>query len=140
MKRHNSSGRSRRSQRGATMVEGALTLLVFGVLIAGTMQLGLVGAISNSISFAAQRAARYASVRGGTSGHPATVADIQSIGRQYATPFNGTALTVNVTWSPDNNPGSRVTVKVAYNLTPSLLPIAKGALNMQATASQSIVQ
>jgi Flp pilus assembly protein TadG len=135
-----SAQRRRRGQRGATLVEGALAFLVFAVLMAGILQLGLVGAISSTVSFAAQRAVRYASVRGGSSGHAATVGDIQSAARQYAAPFNGDGLSVTVTWSPDNNAGSRVTVKVAYNLTPSLLPITRSALNLQATASQSIVQ
>jgi Flp pilus assembly protein TadG len=140
MKRACSFARARWLTRGATLVEGALALLVFMVLIAGTLQLGLVGAISNTVSFAAQRAARYASVRGSSSGHAASTGDVQSMAQQYAAPFNGAGLSVTVTWVPDNNPGSTVTVKVAYSLRPALVPISRTALNLQATASQSIVQ
>jgi Flp pilus assembly protein TadG len=122
------------------MVESALALLVFIVLVAGIMQLGLVGAISNSVSFAAEQAARWASTRGSSSGHAATASDIRSIAQQYATPFNTTSLSVTVTWSPDNKPGSSVTVKVAYALGPSFLPVSRTGLNLQATASQRVVQ
>lgn len=130
----------RRPERGAAMVETALALLVFVVLVCGIMQLGLIGAISNCVSFAAQQAARWASTRGSTSGHAATAADVQGIAQQYAAPFNTAALAVDVKWSPDNKPGSSVTVKVSYLLGPSLLPISKTALNLRATAAQRVVQ
>ena len=137
---HGTARRRRQRQRGATLVEGALALMVFAVLVAGILQLGLAGAISNTVSFAAQRAARYASVRGSASGHAATATDVQSMARQYAAPFNGTGLSVTVTWTPNNSPGSTVTVNVACSLTPSLLPITKTALNLKATAARTIVQ
>ena len=130
----------RRSQRGIALVEGALALLVFLILVDGIMELGLIGGISNSVSFAAQRAARYASTRGSTSGHAATASDIQGVAQEYAIPFNTSALSVNVSWSPDNTPGSTVTVKVSYVLGPSLAPISTAPMHLAASASAVIVQ
>ena len=113
--------------------------MVFGILLAGIMELGVVGLASSSISFAAERAARYAAVRGSGSGHPATVADIRATALAYAVPLNSAAVTVTVTWTPNNDPGSTVRVKVSYSFT-SLRPISSGPMILQSTAQQMITQ
>lgn len=129
-----------RTRRGSAMIEDALAMMVFAVLVAGLMELGFTGLAANTVSFAAQRAARYAAVRGSGSGHPATAANIQSIAQQYAIPLSSSGVMVNVTWSPNNKPGSTVQVQVSYALLPALLPIAKSGLTLKATACQTIVQ
>ncbi len=127
-------------QRGAAMVESALALLVLAILMAGIMELGLTGLISTSVAFAAQRSARYASLRGSGSGHPATLADIQAVAQSYAAPLSTSGLSVTVTWTPNNNPGSTVLVKVSYAIKPSLLPVSSGILTLQSAARQTITQ
>jgi hypothetical protein len=47
---------------------------------------------------------------------------------------------VNVTWVPDNNPGSSVQVTVAYDLRPAVLPLSAHFLTLQTTARQRIAQ
>ena len=128
------------SRRGSEMIEGALAMMVFAVILAAIMELGFTGFVSNSVAFAAERAARYASVRGSTSGHPAAVADIQATAQSYAAPLSSSALTVNVTWSPNNHPGSTVQVQVCYSIAPLLLPISSHGMTLQSTASQTITQ
>jgi Flp pilus assembly protein TadG len=120
------------------MVESALAMLVFAVLVAGIMELGLTLFVTNSIAFAAQRAARYASVRGSSSGHAASIAEIQANARSYAAPLSSGGLAVAVTWSPDNTPGSTVLVKVSYSLRPLLL--SSGGLTVESMARQTIAQ
>jgi Flp pilus assembly protein TadG len=127
-------------RRGSVMIESALVLLVYGVLMAGIMELGVVGFAVNSVSFAAYRAARFASLRGSGSGHPATAADIQASATGYAAPLSSGALTVAVTWTPDNHPGSTVQVKVSYNFKPAMLPVSAGVLTLQTTAREIIAQ
>ena len=127
-------------RRGSGLVESALALLVFAVLVAGIMELGLVLFVSNSIAFAAQRAARYASMRGARSGHPATGSEVRDNALSYAGPLSTGALSVAVTWTPDNTPGSTVQVKVSCAIRPLLLPLSAGVLNLESTARQSIVQ
>jgi Flp pilus assembly protein TadG len=121
------------------MVESALALMVFGILLAGIMELGLVGLASDTVSFAAGRAARWAAVRGSASGHAATAADIQAVALEYATPLNPDSCTVAVTWTPNDNPGSTVQVRVLYSFS-SLRPISAGAMTLQGTARQTIIQ
>ncbi len=129
-----------RKRRGSTLVESAFALTSFAVLLAGIMEVAFTGFVANSVTFAAQRAARYASVRGSASGHPAATADVQSVGQACATPLTAGWVKVNVTWIPDNNPGSTVQVQVVYSFKPSIMPIDRGILTLQSTARQTIVQ
>jgi Flp pilus assembly protein TadG len=117
-----------------------MVMLSFAVLMGGMMEVGLAGLISNTVSFAAQRAARYASVRGSASGNVATAANVQTIAQQYATPLNPNSLTVTVTWTPNNSPGSTVQVAVSYAIKPVFLPVSAGALTLTGTSRQIIAQ
>jgi Flp pilus assembly protein TadG len=133
-------GRQRAGLRGSTLIESTMVLLSFAVLMGGMMEVGFAGMITNTVSFAAQRAARYASVRGSASGHAATAADIQTVARQYATPLGASGLAVNVTWTPNNAPGSTVQVGVSYSIKPAFLPLSAHALTLTGTARQIVVQ
>ena len=128
------------SRRGSAMVEGALVFLVFGVLMAGIFELGIVGFAANSVSFAAHRGARFASVRGSTSGRAATLDEIRASAKASAAPLNLSNLNVDITWLPDNQPGSSVQVTVSYAILPGLAPLSAGALTLRSTARARIVQ
>jgi Flp pilus assembly protein TadG len=128
------------SRRGGTMIESALVFMVFAVMMAGIMELGVIGFAGNSVAFAAHRAARFGSLRGAASGHPATVADIQASATAYAAPLNPANVQVSVTWLPDNQPGSSVQVTVAFAIQPAVLPISATPLTLRSTARARIVQ
>jgi Flp pilus assembly protein TadG len=130
----------RRSQSGAAMIEGALVFMVFAILVAGIMELGVLGFAANAVTFAAHRAARFASLRGSTSGHVATAADIRAVANSYASPLSSSSLTVDVTWLPNNAPGNSVEVAVTYTVRPTVLPLAAHPLSLRSTARQRIVQ
>lgn len=127
------------SRRGGTLVESALVFLVFAVLMAGIMELGVVGFASNSVAYAAHRAARFASLRGGASGHPAGIADIQASATSAAAPLNPLNLNVAVQWLPNNHAGSSVQVTVSYAIRPAILPLSNTALTLQSVARARIV-
>ena len=127
----------RATRRGSTLVESAVVATVFMMLLAGIMEFGRLGFAYNSVSFAAQRAARFASVRGASSGHAAVAADVESAAKGYA-PLNGAQLTVATTWLPNNQPGSTVQVKVTYTFASVLVPV--GTLTLQTTARHIIAQ
>jgi Flp pilus assembly protein TadG len=130
----------RAARRGSALIEGALVFMVFAVLVAGIMELGLVGFAGSSVTFAAHRAARFGSLRGRSSGHVATASDIQASAAQYAAPLDPSNLTVTVKWLPDNLPGSSVEVTVAYAIRPAVLPITSHTLTLQSTARERIAQ
>jgi len=135
-------GRARsHARRGSTLVESAVVAVVFLLLLTGAMELGRLGFAYNEVSFAAQSAARYASVRGSLSGNVATKAQIQSAAETYTGALDNTQVTVTTTWLPNNNPGSTVQVKVSYNFSTILVPLsAAGVLTVQTTASSIITQ
>ena len=114
--------------------------MVLAVLVAGIMELGLVGFAGTSVTFAAHRAARFGSLRGRSSGHIATASDIQACAADYAAPLDRSNLTVTVKWIPDNLPGSSVEVTVAYAIRPAVLPITSHTLTLQSTARERIAQ
>jgi Flp pilus assembly protein TadG len=122
------------------MYESALVLLVYAVMVAGIMELGVVGFAVNAVSFGAHRAARYAAVRGSSVASPATAAQITTSAKGYAAPLSAAGLTVVVSWSPNNNPGSTVQVKVSFSFAPTFLPVDAGALTIQTTACELIAQ
>ena len=127
-------------RRGSTLVESAFALLAFATLLAGIMEIGLIGFAANTLAFAAQRAARYAAVCGSASGHAATADDVKAAAQSDAAPLAAGALTVNVTWMPDNRPGSTVQVQVLFSIRPNILPVSGRALTLQSTARATIVQ
>jgi len=122
------------------MIEGALVFVVFALLITAVVEVGVVAFAGNAVTFAAQAAARYASLRGAASGHAATDADIQACAARYTSPLNPEDLSVTVAWSPDHSPGSSVEVTVTYTFRPSVPLLSTRALPLRSAARQRIVQ
>lgn len=127
-------------RRGSTLVESAVVAAVFLMLLVGIMEFGRLGFAYNEVSFAAQRAVRYAAVRGSTSGHAASAADVQAAALVYTGALDNSMVTVTTTWTPDNHPGSTVQVKVAYNFATVLVPLSASTLTVQTTARDVIAQ
>ena len=121
-------------------MESAVVAAVFLLLLAGIMEFSRLGFAYNEVSFAAQRAARYAAVRGSASGHAASAADVQKAALVYTGALDNAKVTVTTTWTPNNNPGSTVQVKVSYNFATVLVPLAAGLLTVQTTARDIITQ
>jgi len=130
----------RRRSRGSTLVESAIVAVVFLLLLVGIMEFGRLGLAYNEVSFAAQCAARYAAVRGSSSGHPAAASDVQSVAKVYTGALDNRQVTVTTTWTPNNNPGSTVKVKVTYKFDTVLLPLSATTVPVQTTAAAIITQ
>jgi Flp pilus assembly protein TadG len=122
------------------MVEAALVTTTFLVLLVGITDFGRLGFAYNSVTYAAHRAARFASTNGSASGHPASIATIQSNAQGDMVALDPGSLTVNVTWNPNNNPGSQVQVVVTYSFQPLLIPVSSGTLTVKSTSSQIVTQ
>jgi Flp pilus assembly protein TadG len=122
------------------MVESAFVTTVFLILLMGLADFGRVGFAYNSIAFAAHRAARWAATRGSASGHAATVADVQADVLANLAALDNSQLTIGVTWSPNNSPGSTVQVKLTYNFKALLIPISSTSLTLKSTSAQIVTQ
>ena len=127
-------------RRGSTMVEGALVMTTFVVLLIGAMDFGRLGFAYSSVTYAAHQAARFASTHGSASGHAASAATIQSNADSNLVGLNAAGLTVSVTWNPNNNPGSQVQVVVSYSFRPLVVPISSGSITLKSTAVDYITQ
>ena len=127
-------------RRGSTMVEGALVLTSFVFLLLGVMDFGRLGFAYNSVTYAAHHAARLAATNGSASGHAATLATIQTNVQNNVVALDTTCLTVGVTWTPNNNPGSQVQVVVSYAFKPLLIPISSTSVTLKSTSTEYITQ
>lgn len=133
-------GGSAARRRGSTLVESSVVAATFLLLLAGIMECGRLGFAYNAVSFAAQRAARYAAVRGSGSGHPASAADVEAAAKGYTAALDNSKVTVTTTWVPDNHPGSTVQVKVAYRFVTALVPLSAGTMALQTTTRHIVMQ
>jgi Flp pilus assembly protein TadG len=127
-------------RRGSTMLEGALVMTTFVILLVGAMDFGRLGFAYSSVTYAAHQAARFAATNGSSSGHAASVATIQSNADNNLIGLNAANLTVSVTWTPNNNPGSQVQVVVSYGFRPLVVPISSGNITLKSTAVDIITQ
>jgi Flp pilus assembly protein TadG len=129
--------RSRR-QRGSSLVEIALVSIPFFTLVLGIITAGYLVFLYNSTAYMAQQGARWASVRGSSSDSPATAAAVASYVDGQAAGLSPGSLTVNTSWSPNNNPGSTVTVQVIYAAQPLARLAFPGSLNISSSSSTAI--
>jgi len=129
-------------RRGSTMLEGALVMTTFVILLIGTLDFGRLGFTYCSVTYAAHQAARFAATNGSASGHAASVATIQANADSNLVGLGTAATTVSVTWNPpgNNNPGSQVQVVVSYSFKPLVLPISSTHITLKSTAVDYITQ
>jgi Flp pilus assembly protein TadG len=130
-----------RPERGQAIIESALILLAFCVVIFGAMDFALLAMASNFVSYAAGEGARYAMVHGTASGSPTDGAAVQTFVRGLAAGIpNASAIEVNTTWPVDQNPGSPVKVSVTYSYQPMVLLAIKTAIPVSSQSQMTIRQ
>lgn len=134
------SRRRKHRQRGQAMLESALVFLVFIVIIFGLMDFGRMVWIYTMISNGAREATRYAIVRGTSSGHTATVAQIQAIVLSTSPGVDSANTTTTVTFSPSQAAGSTVQVAVSYKCYPIGPYIPVGPITLDSTSKLTIYQ
>ena len=108
---------NRARQRGSTLVETALTILLLLVMTIGTFEFGRAVWCYNTLPFAVRQGARYAIVNGRTTPSPTTASEVAEKVSDNAVGLDSSALNVTTTWLPDNKPGSAVRVRATYNFS-----------------------
>jgi Flp pilus assembly protein TadG len=118
-------GRFSHDRRGVVAVEFALVVPVFLLMVYGFMELGRMLFIQNSLGHAVYEAQRYAIVHGASSSEPADAAAIHGVIVERAAMLDGDLLTSQVTFAPDNEPGSQVTIVATYqfDFMTGLIPV-----------------
>lgn len=127
-----------RNTAGVVAVEFALVMPVFLLMTYGFMELGRALFIQNNLAHAVYEAQRYAIVHGASSSAPADEAALRDIILETAGMLDGALLSVDVTFVPDNAPGSVVTINAVYafDYMTGLLPL--DAFDMTSTTSATI--
>lgn len=142
------------ARRGATLLECALVLPIFLLIIFASLDLGLAVFRYNALSAAARHLARESALHGalappqrttwGPARLTATGADASEpsqVIQRYLATFNPAAVQVQINWlDGDTQPDDRVQATVNYAQT-SLLGsmFGYGTLNLQATSTMRIL-
>jgi Flp pilus assembly protein TadG len=128
--------RVRSDDTGVTAIEFSLIVPVFLLIIYGIMELGRLLFIYNSLGHAVYEGGRYAIVRGSESASPATTAQIEAQVATYAANLDPSLLNVDVTFDPDNSPGSIVNIAATYDFAfmTNLLPLSDFDLTSETDA------
>ena len=130
-----------RCQKGATLVEFALSWTIFFIItIVGVMDFGRSIWAYNLVSHAARAGVRYAMVHGSQSANPATAADIEAIARKQAFFLEQSNLTVTTTWedAASKDAGTDVEVRVLYTFTPLLGVFQAGTFDLGSKSKKVI--
>lgn len=107
----------RSDRRGSLSIEFGFAMPVLILMSIGLVDVSMLLWSSSTIENAAAEGARYAIVNGGASPSPKSAAEIETFVRTSAVGVPAGALDVDVTWQPNNQSGSRVTVALAYDHT-----------------------
>jgi len=110
--------RVKQNERGETLIEFAFAAIIFLTIIFAVIEIGIAVWKYNIISNLAQEGARWASVRGNSTGaiQHATTTDVQNYVQSRSL---GIPVTVTTTPSPDSViPPAIVTVSVSTTVTP----------------------
>lgn len=128
-------------RKGATVIECAFAYPIFFLLLIGLIVAGLGVFRYQEVSSLAREGARYASVRGSTYERrtglkSATEKEIyEKIIQPNAHGMDKSKLTYAVSWSPDKERGSQVTVQVKYRWIPEAF---FGGMDLSSTSTVSI--
>jgi Flp pilus assembly protein TadG len=129
------------SDRGQALVEFALASVVFFMTIFGIIEFGRAVWEYNIVASLAKDGARYASLRGSTSGAAVSSDNVQTYLRTHDFGLNVSAV---ATWpdggTPSNGPGKTVQVHVTRTFTPLTLLIPHIPLTLQSTAQVTIAR
>jgi Flp pilus assembly protein TadG len=113
-----------KDRRGAAAVEFALTATIFLSVCLGIVELGRFIAMQQALVEAVFAGGRYAIVHGAESSSPASASTIQTQVQNNGGILTPSVISATVTFSPDNSPGSTVTIAATYPWSP-LVPLLK---------------
>ena len=137
---HLATSPRRRREKGSTLLESAVLLLTFLVMVLGIMDWGRMMLANNFISYGAREGARYAATHGNSATHPASTSDISTLVKNEAVGLDTSKITVTTTWTPsgNNSPGSTVNVVVQYSFT-AIAPYMPGNMTLKSSSTMTVL-
>ncbi len=132
---------ARRSNPAQAVAEFALVLTPCLALFFGVINFALALYSYDFVCYSAQQAVRYATVHGSTATTVVSATDVHNyVNSLVVGVLKTSSLTVNTTWSPNNKPGSIVTVVVSYNFPPLTSLVSSVTIPLTRTAAMVITQ
>lgn len=125
---------------GQAAAETAMSIVLFLTIVLGIIEFARAMYSFDQVSEAAKLGVRYAIVHGSQSKTPATSSDITSYIQTELTGLDPDRLTINTSWSPDNNPGSTVSVQVLYSFQFAEHWMPKMTLTLSANSQGVVAQ
>jgi Flp pilus assembly protein TadG len=128
-----------RDQSGGTLLEMALVLPPFFLLLFGLFEFAVVFFGYCSATYVCRVATRYASVHSSTSLAPCTASCITTLVTAQIWAPSGT-VTVTPTWSPSNTVGSTIQVSVTVAYPDGLAVISGAQISVKGYAQRTIMR
>ncbi len=128
-----------RNRRGNALLESALVLWPFMLIIFGIIQISFVIWSNSTLAYAVDASVRYATLNGARSSTPATADNIKQVLRDNALGLDTTILTANVTWTPNNRPGSTVRIEATYPIQTLISVVWNHPYSLKATSEMLIL-
>lgn len=125
-------------RRGAAAVGFTLSLPVLMLIIGGIIEMSRLMYANSTLKFAVQETARAAIVRGAASGNPITQDQITELVRARSVSLDPNGIGVLVNYTPDNRPGSTLTIQAAYRFD-FVVPLLDGINGINLTQTASMV-
>jgi len=130
----------KKGERGSYIVEFGLSFVLFFGLILGILDVSRGIYAYSFLAGAAKEGSRYAMIHGSSSGSPASISDVQGAVQKWLIGMvDPASATITPTWSPNNHPGSFVSVQVQYTYTP-ISSWLVGNWTLQSNSQAMVVQ
>lgn len=131
-------GRFIRESGGAAAVEFALIATAYIAILLGVVEVGLYVADKQDLVSAVHSTGRYAIVHGSSSSSPASAATLEQMVGAKLVIINSASITANASFSPNNNPGSIVTITASYTWKPIVPLLHLPSATISATSAATI--
>lgn len=128
-----------RDASGAPAVEFALTSLVFLTMLLGVAEVARYVADRQDLMSAVHATGRYAIVHGSSSSAPTTVAALETMVGSKLVLINASSIHATASFTPNNNPGSQVTITATYTWKPLVPMLHLPNATITATSAATIL-
>lgn len=128
-----------RDRRGAAGVEFAMLSTVYLTMLLGIVEVGRYVADRQDLMSAVHTTGRYAIVHGSSSSSPASATTLQQMVGNHLALISSSSITATASFSPNNNPGSNVTITASYTWKPLVPLLHLPNATITATSSATIL-
>jgi Flp pilus assembly protein TadG len=132
-------GRLACDQRGMAAVEFGLVGMFIVTFLIGIMEVATYVADQQDLFSAVHAAGRYAVVHGSSSSSPASLTTLEAQVGSNLSLLSAPPVSATASFSPNNDPGSTVTITGSYSWTPAVPFLTLPTVTITATSAATIL-